>query len=53
MESVYETRSPPTNKDCLFKHAKDEVQKECVFFSQGFCGHGPNCKVCGHTKVNI
>jgi len=33
------------NPDCLFNHAKPETEeKECVWYSRGFCKRGPNCK---------
>jgi cleavage and polyadenylation specificity factor subunit 4 len=37
------------NPDCIFAHAKDDEgqekqQKECIWYSRGFCKHGPQCK---------
>ena len=30
--------------DCPFRHISDEDRLECVFYSQGFCIHGPFCR---------
>ena len=34
--------------DCMFSHTKEEekeqVKKECMWYSRGFCKLGPNCK---------
>ena len=35
--------------DCPFKHSGPRGKKECLFYKQGFCVHGPNCKF-NHTK---
>jgi cleavage and polyadenylation specificity factor subunit 4 len=31
-------------KDCPFRHISEANRLECVFFSQGFCIHGPFCR---------
>jgi cleavage and polyadenylation specificity factor subunit 4 len=31
-------------KDCPFRHISDADRLECVFYSQGFCIHGPFCR---------
>ena len=31
-------------KDCPFRHISEENRLECVFYSQGFCIHGPFCR---------
>lgn len=31
-------------KDCPFRHIKEADRLECVFYSQGFCIHGPFCR---------
>ncbi|CAB9503980.1 30-kDa cleavage and polyadenylation specificity factor 30 [Seminavis robusta] len=31
-------------KDCPFRHISEENRLECVFYSQGFCIHGPYCR---------
>lgn len=31
-------------KDCPFRHISEENRMECVFYSQGFCIHGPFCR---------
>ena len=35
--------------DCPFKHTAPRGVKECLFYKQGFCMHGPKCKFV-HTK---
>jgi cleavage and polyadenylation specificity factor subunit 4 len=29
---------------CKLRHIKEEDRLECVFYTQGFCIHGPNCR---------
>ena len=36
--------------DCIFKHTTDEDRRECLFYTQGFCIHGPNCRF-RHIKL--
>ena len=31
-------------KDCPFRHISEANRMECVFYSQGFCIHGPFCR---------
>ena len=31
-------------KDCPFRHISEADRLECVFYSQGFCIHGPFCR---------
>ncbi|KAL7431611.1 hypothetical protein ACHAXH_003696 [Discostella pseudostelligera] len=31
-------------KDCPFRHINEADRLECVFYSQGFCIHGPFCR---------
>jgi cleavage and polyadenylation specificity factor subunit 4 len=31
-------------KDCPFRHISEANRLECVFYSQGFCIHGPFCR---------
>ena len=31
-------------KDCPFRHISESERLECVFYSQGFCIHGPFCR---------
>jgi cleavage and polyadenylation specificity factor subunit 4 len=31
-------------KDCPFRHISEADRLECVFYSQGFCIHGPYCR---------
>ena len=31
-------------KDCPFRHLSEANRMECVFYSQGFCIHGPFCR---------
>jgi cleavage and polyadenylation specificity factor subunit 4 len=31
-------------KDCPFRHIAESNRMECVFYSQGFCIHGPFCR---------
>mmetsp|Transcript_17104 Transcript_17104/g.51043 ORF Transcript_17104/g.51043 Transcript_17104/m.51043 type:complete len:207 (-) Transcript_17104:26-646(-) len=31
-------------KDCPYKHEKEEDKPQCVFYQQGFCLHGPECR---------
>lgn len=31
-------------QDCPFRHISEENRLECVFYSQGFCIHGPFCR---------
>jgi cleavage and polyadenylation specificity factor subunit 4 len=31
-------------KDCPFRHISEANRMECVFYSQGFCIHGPYCR---------
>lgn len=31
-------------KDCPFRHISEAERLECVFYSQGFCIHGPFCR---------
>ena len=31
-------------KDCPFRHISEASRLECVFYSQGFCIHGPFCR---------
>jgi cleavage and polyadenylation specificity factor subunit 4 len=31
-------------KDCPFRHISEANRLECVFYSQGFCIHGPYCR---------
>src|SRR5688572_9014162 len=31
-------------KNCPLKHEEEEEKAECIFFRQGFCMHGPECK---------
>jgi cleavage and polyadenylation specificity factor subunit 4 len=34
-----------SNADCLFNHVLVEVEVvDCIWYSRGFCRHGPNCK---------
>ena len=39
-----------TDPDCIFKHTTDEDRRECLFYTQGFCIHGPNCRF-RHIKL--
>jgi len=36
------------NPDCIFTHSREDEagkeQKECIWYSRGFCKHGPLCK---------
>jgi cleavage and polyadenylation specificity factor subunit 4 len=36
-------------KDCPFRHISEANRMECVFYSQGFCIHGPYCRY-KHTR---
>ena len=31
-------------RDCPFRHLSEASRMECVFYSQGFCFHGPSCR---------
>jgi len=31
-------------KDCVFRHISESNRSECVFYTQGFCIHGPFCR---------
>ena len=42
-------RTAPT-PDRIFKHTTDEDRRECLFYTQGFCIHGPNCRF-RHIKL--
>ena len=38
-------------KNCPLVHVDEEARPECMFFKQGFCFHGPNCKF-RHVKLS-
>jgi len=31
-------------KDCPYKHEAEADKPQCVFYQQGFCYHGPECR---------
>ena len=37
-------------KDCPFRHISESNRMECVFYSQGFCIHGPYCRYKHHRR---
>tara|TARA_B100000795_G_scaffold231114_1_gene188815 strand:+ start:90 stop:2246 length:2157 start_codon:yes stop_codon:yes gene_type:complete len=39
-----------TKNDCPFKHSAPRKARHCLFYKQGFCIHGPECKF-DHEKL--
>ena len=39
-------------KDCAFRHISEADRLECVFYSQGFCIHGPFCRY-KHIRLDL
>ena len=39
-----------TTVNCPFKHSAPKKKRECLFYKQGFCHHGPECTF-EHVKL--